>query len=145
MKLTKSKLQQIIKEEIGREKDFQKLSSMGLEQDEISLVMSALEGDERAQNEFYDSQALDKLTDWYKDEMPYGVMTGDEGVPDEWVLDKLNKELGEGFDAEAAVEELESNVMPIANEEARNNLLNAATKEEFDELVDGMRDREKDY
>ena len=52
----------------------------------------------------------------------------------------------EGFDAAVAVETLENNVgMTIANEEVRNNLLNAATKEEFDELVDGMRDREKDY
>ena len=135
MKLTTSKLKQMIKEELGREKDFQKLGSMGLEQDEISLVMSALEGDERAQNEFYDSQALEKLTDYYQVEMPYGVKTGREGVPDVWILNKLKEEglgVGEEFNLESAI----AGLGDISNE-VRDELLNfnPKTQQEFVEII----------
>jgi len=63
------------------------------------------------------------------------------------IKEELGRVLGdEGFDAAAAVETLENNVgMTIANEEVRNNLLNAATKEDFEELVRGLYTQEKDY
>jgi len=63
------------------------------------------------------------------------------------IKEELGRVLGEeGFDAAVAVETLENNVgMTIANEEVRNNLLNAATKEDFEELVRGLYTQEKDY
>ena len=63
------------------------------------------------------------------------------------IKEELGTVLGdEGFDAAVAVETLENNVgMTIANEEVRNNLLNAATKEDFEELVRGLYTQEKDF
>jgi len=37
----------------------------------------------------YGSQCYDELMDYYADEMPYGVMKARDGMPDEWIIDKL--------------------------------------------------------
>ena len=46
----------------------------------------------------YGSQCYDELMDYFADEMPYGVMKARDGMPDEWIIDRLidlgiNKEL----------------------------------------------------
>lgn len=35
------------------------------------------------------SPAFLKLMDYYQDEMPPGVQSGKEGLPDEWIFDQL--------------------------------------------------------
>ena len=37
----------------------------------------------------YGSQCYDELMDYFADEMPYGVMKARNGMPDEWIIDKL--------------------------------------------------------
>ena len=37
----------------------------------------------------YGSQCYDELMDYLADEMPYGVMKARDGMPDEWIIDKL--------------------------------------------------------
>ena len=37
----------------------------------------------------YGSQCYDELMDYFADEMPYGVMKARDGMPDEWIIDKL--------------------------------------------------------
>ena len=37
----------------------------------------------------YGSQCYDELMDFFADEMPYGVMKARDGMPDEWIIDKL--------------------------------------------------------
>ena len=37
----------------------------------------------------YGSKCYDELMDYFADEMPYGVMKARDGMPDEWIIDKL--------------------------------------------------------
>ena len=37
----------------------------------------------------YGGECYDELMDYYADEMPYGVMKARDGMPDEWIHDKL--------------------------------------------------------
>ena len=37
----------------------------------------------------YGSQCFDELMDYFADEMPYGVMKARDGMPDEWIIDRL--------------------------------------------------------
>ena len=37
----------------------------------------------------YGSQCYDELMEYYADEMPYGVMKARDGMPDEWIIDRL--------------------------------------------------------
>ncbi len=37
----------------------------------------------------YGGQCFDELMDYFADEMPYGVMKARDGMPDEWIIDKL--------------------------------------------------------
>ena len=37
----------------------------------------------------YGGQCYDELMDYFADEMPYGVMKARDGMPDEWIIDKL--------------------------------------------------------
>ena len=37
----------------------------------------------------YGSQCYDELMDYFADEMPYGVMKARDGMPDEWIIDRL--------------------------------------------------------
>ncbi len=37
----------------------------------------------------YGSQCYEELMDYFADEMPYGVMKARDGMPDEWIIDKL--------------------------------------------------------
>ena len=37
----------------------------------------------------YGSQCYDELMDYFADEIPYGVMKARDGMPDEWIIDKL--------------------------------------------------------
>ena len=37
----------------------------------------------------YGGECFDELMDYYADEMPYGVMKARDGMPDEWIIDKL--------------------------------------------------------
>ena len=37
----------------------------------------------------YGSQCYDELMDHFADEMPYGVMKARDGMPDEWIIDRL--------------------------------------------------------
>ena len=37
----------------------------------------------------YGSQCYDELMDYFADEMPYGVMKARDGMPDEWIIEKL--------------------------------------------------------
>jgi len=34
---------------------------------------------------------VEKLMDFYADEVPYGIVTGDEGTPDEWIMDHIDR------------------------------------------------------
>ena len=36
-----------------------------------------------------ESGLVEALTDYYADEMPYGVLTGDDMTADEWLADKV--------------------------------------------------------
>ena len=38
----------------------------------------------------YGSQCYDELMDYYADEMPYGVMKARTGMPDEWIIDRVD-------------------------------------------------------
>lgn len=44
------------------------------------------------------SSYADILYDYYNDEMPYDVATGDYGEPDEWIKDKLMQDYGDEID-----------------------------------------------
>jgi len=37
----------------------------------------------------YGSQCYTELMDHFADEMPYGVMKARDGMPDEWIIDRL--------------------------------------------------------
>ena len=37
----------------------------------------------------YGGQCFDELMDYFADEMPYGVMKARDGMPDEWIIDRL--------------------------------------------------------
>ena len=37
----------------------------------------------------YGKDCFDELLDYFADEMPYGVMKARDGMPDEWIIDKL--------------------------------------------------------
>ena len=37
----------------------------------------------------YGKDAFNELMDYFADEMPYGVMKARDGMPDEWIIDKL--------------------------------------------------------
>ena len=37
----------------------------------------------------YGKDAFNELMDYFADEMPYGVMKARDGMPDEWIYDKL--------------------------------------------------------
>ena len=37
----------------------------------------------------YGSQCYEELMDYFADEMPYGVMKARDGMPDEWIIDRL--------------------------------------------------------
>ena len=37
----------------------------------------------------YGGQCYDELMDYFADEMPYGVMKARDGMPDEWIIDRL--------------------------------------------------------
>ena len=37
----------------------------------------------------YGSQCYTELLDYFADEMPYGVMKARDGMPDEWIIDRL--------------------------------------------------------
>ena len=37
----------------------------------------------------YGSQCYHELMDHFADEMPYGVMKARDGMPDEWIIDRL--------------------------------------------------------
>ena len=37
----------------------------------------------------YGSQCYDELMDYFADGMPYGVMKARDGMPDEWIIDRL--------------------------------------------------------
>ena len=37
----------------------------------------------------YGGQCYDELMDHFADEMPYGVMKARDGMPDEWIIEKL--------------------------------------------------------
>ena len=38
----------------------------------------------------YGSQCFDELMDYFADEMPYGVMKARTGMPDEWIIDRVD-------------------------------------------------------
>ena len=38
----------------------------------------------------YGSQCYDELMDYFADEMPYGVMKARTGMPDEWIIDRVD-------------------------------------------------------
>ena len=37
----------------------------------------------------YGGECFDELMDYFADEMPYGVMKARDGMPDEWIIDRL--------------------------------------------------------
>ena len=37
----------------------------------------------------YGKDAFNELMDYFADEMPYGVMKARDGMPDEWIIDRL--------------------------------------------------------
>ena len=37
----------------------------------------------------YGKDCFDELLDYFADEMPYGVMKARDGMPDEWIIDRL--------------------------------------------------------
>jgi len=104
MKITKSQLKQIIKEEldftiseggaIGHSPGRGQLEVMreaGLEANEINFVTQILDN-QIDSADFYGTPAYEKLFellafDW--GEMPYGTAKARDGMPDEWILDYL--------------------------------------------------------
>ena len=42
-------------------------------------------------NEFGESSAYDKLFDYFADEMPYGVLTGDDENPIDWIINRIKR------------------------------------------------------
>ena len=38
----------------------------------------------------YGSECFDELMDYYADEMPYGVQKARTGMPDEWIVDRVD-------------------------------------------------------
>jgi len=38
---------------------------------------------------------LEKLMDFYADEMPYGTVTGDDEIPSDWIFDRIDKVIDE--------------------------------------------------
>ena len=38
----------------------------------------------------YGSKCYDELMDYFADEMPYGVMKARTGMPDEWIIDRVD-------------------------------------------------------
>jgi hypothetical protein len=57
----------------------------GLTEDDIARMSSYIEG----ADEFYGSEAFGKLYDYFVDEMPYGIQKCRDGMPDSWILEKL--------------------------------------------------------
>jgi hypothetical protein len=119
MKITKSKLKNIIQEIINEvefhgetpagqlydteEEDARftqhlawekELKPAGLDQREMSVVFKALE-DPDAAADFYGTSAYEKLFDYYafsdtgESKMPYGVAKARTGMPDEWIINYL--------------------------------------------------------
>jgi len=164
MKLTKSKLQKLIQEELGNileahDKDSPSVTRPG-EEDYTGHkgdISQTHPGEEDYEGEH----------PGHKDYLEFPGMWDDSYPGVEVFWDDLNKLLtdwddsheysddlrnvmveysGEGFDAEAALKDVERNVgMKIAPPKVRNRLLNAATKKEFEKLKVGIQDREKDY
>ena len=56
------------------------------------MTIGALEGNEMP---FYGSTAYEKLFDFFRDEMPYGVQKARSGDPVVWILDRLEQEAQE--------------------------------------------------
>ena len=107
MKITKSQLEQTIKEElqavmseggaVGHFESPQRSRVMmdaGLDMDEISFVSQILDG-EIGQLEFLNSPAYEKLFEYFAfsdtgpAQMPYGTAKARDGMPDDWILDYL--------------------------------------------------------
>ena len=38
----------------------------------------------------YGGMCFDELLDYFEDEMPYGVMKARTGMPDEWIIDRVD-------------------------------------------------------
>ena len=38
----------------------------------------------------YGGECFDELMDYFADEMPYGVMKARTGMPDEWIIDRVD-------------------------------------------------------
>lgn len=59
-------------------------------EDEVKIIR-ILEGE----MEIYDDQELsDKLYEYYRDEMPYGVQKARDGDPYEWIYERLIDDFG---------------------------------------------------
>jgi hypothetical protein len=54
------------------------------------VVISLICGD----TDIFDSGYYEKLYDYYLAEMPYDVAKARSGDPDQWILDRLEEELG---------------------------------------------------
>jgi hypothetical protein len=80
---------------------------MKSEYDEIKQILIKHEVTDLDQIE-YGSEVYDDLFDYYMSsgEMPYGVMKARDGMPDEWIIDRL---IDLGFDRE---EENDPNGLP---------------------------------
>tara|TARA_Y100000034_G_scaffold117258_1_gene156497 strand:- start:665 stop:976 length:312 start_codon:yes stop_codon:yes gene_type:complete len=91
MKITKSKLKQIIKEELKsallKEGVDEVYKGAGLTIEEIVEMPHYINGS----TDFYGTSAFQKLYTYYLDsgEMPYGVAKARTGDPDVWILETL--------------------------------------------------------
>ncbi|NBO69859.1 MAG: hypothetical protein EBU66_07555 [Bacteroidetes bacterium] len=54
------------------------------------LAISMICGDA----DIFNSGYYDKLFDYYMPDMPYGIAKARTGDPDQWILDRLEEELG---------------------------------------------------
>jgi hypothetical protein len=107
MKVTKSQLKEIIKEElqtvmseggaVGHFESPQRSRVMmdaGLDRDEINYVNQILD-DEIDSADFLETPAYEKLFEYFAfsnetpERMPYGTAKARDGMPDEWILDYL--------------------------------------------------------
>tara|TARA_R110002020_G_scaffold209490_3_gene415457 strand:+ start:821 stop:1150 length:330 start_codon:yes stop_codon:yes gene_type:complete len=99
MKITKAKLKQIIKEELGKVMGGESRESIyltaGLSPEEARTTEAAL-SDPNAFADFINTSAHDKLYNYFSDagEIPYDIDSQSmsaERTPDEWIVDHLSE------------------------------------------------------
>lgn len=93
MNMKKSKLLQIIKEEVKR------VLKEGNPQDDLSQILTPEDMKNLKYLEVHHNESLfgfmdlyEKLFDYYSGKMPYGIQKAKSGDPDTWIMQQLKKD-----------------------------------------------------